>query len=96
MKCLGPGRQKFKNSGVQELQEFRIKRARAKWLGSLRPPDRGRIRSSEPKTSLNAKSRVPGYLLVVPPGQDAFGAIQIPGYGTTLLLSGKKNSKTLA
>jgi hypothetical protein len=29
-------RQKFKNSGVQELQEFRIKRAEAKWLGSLK------------------------------------------------------------
>jgi hypothetical protein len=26
-----------------------IKRAGAKWLDSLRPPDRGRIRSSEPK-----------------------------------------------
>ena len=48
------GAGKFKNSGVQE---FRIKRAGAKCLGSLRPPDRGRIRSSEPKTRLDAKSR---------------------------------------
>ena len=49
-----PEIQEFRSSGVAGVQN---EEAGAKWLGSLRPPDRGRIRSSEPKTSLDAKSR---------------------------------------